>query len=68
MRSRIEINEEFENSDKHFLMRNFTLKYKLRLCNSSVLNVPTRLLDSLEMGSNSGLSRPEAVPWASPSP
>lgn len=49
-------------------MRNFTLKYKLRLCNSSVLNVPTRLLDSLEMGSNSGLSHPEAVPWASPSP
>lgn len=50
LRSRIETNKELKNSDLHLLIRNVTLKYKLRLCNSSVLSVPTRLVDYLETG------------------
>ena len=64
MRSRIETAKEFKKFRLAFIKKEIHPKYKLRICNSSVLNVLGRLLDHLE----TGLSPPETVPLPSPSP
>lgn len=48
-----------------FMSKEFALRSKPNVSNGSVLNVPSKLLGCLEMGSYSGLSQPEVVPWAS---